>query len=348
MAGTVVSTIDNNKKNYLINGAMDFWQRGSSTSTINNQVLTASSFGGGYHSADRWGTFYNAGPTTRTVFRDSVVPDSSVNYSMRINSDHSGGNGGSGGNIFTWQNVEAEHCADLVGKRVSFSFMVRNETVDEIQVYLQHANSKNNFASTTQIASVVVNDTPSTAWKEIKLENVLIPAGGANGIRVQISFQGQWVSGASLTQIYITKLMLNEGASAAPFRRSGDTLAQEFHNCARYFIKFRPSAARVTLHSITMRSADGNTLYGSLPIPVRMRTNASIIHSGSTSVNLRRLSTGAGVSFTLDISVIQTAVQDPDQHGINLRIDSTNVPLTTGELFSWPIETRPIYLSAEI
>ena len=97
------------RKNVLINGNFDFWQRG-----------TAGTYSSGiwqYLSADRWGGHFDQTPTGAALERSSQVPNSGSSYSMEVKGGTSGGNG----NCYLSQRVESN---DLRQIRKMNSFTV--------------------------------------------------------------------------------------------------------------------------------------------------------------------------------------------------------------------------------
>ena len=91
--------------NFLINGAFDIWQRGTSSTT------------NGVYIADRWLHSRSAG--THTVSRSTDVPDATLPYSLSFAST-------SGTAPYITQRIEAANAIPLVGQTVTFSIWAKS------------------------------------------------------------------------------------------------------------------------------------------------------------------------------------------------------------------------------
>jgi len=100
--GSIASINSFGFKNRLINGALDFWQRGTTFSNL------------GTYGPDRWTARYNdcVGNYTRIALSDLV----GFTYSNQIIKS-----GASNGSAFLQQAIETLNCRDLLGKKVTFS-----------------------------------------------------------------------------------------------------------------------------------------------------------------------------------------------------------------------------------
>ena len=100
--GSIASINSFGFKNRLINGALDFWQRGTTFSNLSG------------YGPDRWAAKYNdcAGNYTRIALSDLV----GFTYSNQIVKS-----GASNGSAFLQQAIETLNCRDLLGKKVTFS-----------------------------------------------------------------------------------------------------------------------------------------------------------------------------------------------------------------------------------
>lgn len=203
-------------QNYIINGAMDFWQRGT---TISNGPGGAS-----YTPADRW-RGGSSGATT-TYAQSTDVPSSLYSYSLE---------GSDGSNSYSWvaQRIESENSRLLVGKTVTLRFWIKTTSPD-VRLYLGYAGSKDVFSGGAEIENTSVSSQiTSGAWSLVTYRfNTVIPTQGANGLELIIYYN--YASGAAQSA-KITGFQLNEGPVAAPFQRAGGTIGGELALCQRYF-----------------------------------------------------------------------------------------------------------------
>jgi hypothetical protein len=75
--------------------------------------------------------------------------------------------------------------------------------------------------------------------------------------------------------------MLNEGYTAAPFRRAGGTIGAELQLCQRYYSTLT-STGNSTLPGVTGYATSGSVMNWQFLLPVPMRGLNSITNSGST------------------------------------------------------------------
>lgn len=195
-------------RNRIINGTMDFWQRGTS------------GFGPGGYGADRW---YLDGASA-TSSRNTDVPNSTFLYSNEW------GYPGTA-SCSLRQRIEAANCRDLAGQTVTVSFWAKSISGTTALSYsLSYPTTTDNFSGVSEgnIASfVTIAATPSTSWTYYTF-SVAVPAASTTGL--QLSFNRN--SGGSATT-RITGVQLEVGTVATPFERR--QYGQELSLCQRYY-----------------------------------------------------------------------------------------------------------------
>jgi hypothetical protein len=191
-------------KNFLINGGMDVWQRGTS-------------FSGTVYTADRWCINYGTSPT---VTQSTDVPNSNFLYSISV----------SGSNYTTiGQRIESFNARQLVGKTITLSFWAKQTSGSVFGVALYSATAVDNFASITQISSNNPSVTSSWAYSQIQIPASSVVSSVANGLFV--AFNGPVGSSTFL----LAGLQLEIGSVATAFSRAGGTLSGELAACQRYY-----------------------------------------------------------------------------------------------------------------
>lgn len=209
-------------KNYLINGAFDFWQRGTTFTSPSSWT----------YSADRWlvGAFSGAiGSVTQQALTPGEIPDFDGAYFIRIAT-------GTATDLDIIQKIE--DVRKMAGKTVTLSFWTRTSTATNSS--FDYAEFAQNFGSggSGSVAtghSSVLNGTWGTSWTRCSVTfNVPSISGktiGTNShiqfrIDINNSFSGNWD---------ITGVQLEIGAVATTFSRAGGTIGGELSLCQRYY-----------------------------------------------------------------------------------------------------------------
>ena len=233
--------------NYLINGAFDFWQRGTSSTT------------NGVYLADRWIHYRDAG--THTVSRSTDVPaDADVQYSLQFAST-------SGTNPDIIQRIESVNSLQFAGQRVTLSVWAKSTVgTNGLSWYSTYAGSTDNWSSPVLDASgsftasmTVGNWTRYTATFNV---NALATRGYAINIYRNVTT-------TSTTTLY-AGVQLELGSLATRFERAGSTYTEEQNACFRYYYRAVAESAYGWFGQMHMAS----NVLGLLPItvPVNMRT----------------------------------------------------------------------------
>lgn len=194
--------------NILINGGLDFWQRGTN-------------FSGYTYGADRWlggagATTYAKGvgsPSARTVAHARIAGSGFLNIAQRI---------------------ESANTRMLDGQQVTISFKARHPAgTDPFYVQVVYPTIPDNYG----VSNVMVSYQPlgvgsTSAWQTFPYTFEVSSAMASNGFQVAI---GNFSAGANTYEI--GEVMLNEGSVALPFRRAGNSIAEELAICQRYYEK---------------------------------------------------------------------------------------------------------------
>lgn len=250
--------------NYIINGAFDFWQRG--TSATNNT---------GYL-ADRWYITQNATGVSSNQSRVTTTLQGKLGYALRLSA------GANATSIVEWgvrQVLERGHIETLAGKTVTLSFWYRsNKTGTHGARIIGLGTGAVDFTAGFTVSTADTwqrySITTSAPYGSITAWSTTNPAD--IGSYVDVGFKAG-NSGPGFTSIStndyfeVTGIQLEEGSVATPFRRSAGTLQGELAACQRYYIKAVGSIK--TPYNIFN---SGNCQTGSIYFPVTMRTNPVI------------------------------------------------------------------------
>jgi hypothetical protein len=293
-------------KNALINGAFDYWQRGTSF------TLTA----GGTYTSDRWAaTRQNgAGTVTRKSFPvdSSTVPNSAPNF---LSFNQSTAATDYAPNIV--QNIE--DVRTFAGQTVTLSLYVKASKTIAISLFA-YQNGGSGGTSQTGLSPTVIGNA-TTSWTRLSY-TFAMP-----------SVSSLTVGTSSMTQIYLqmplndtytvdfSQVQLEVGSVATSFTRAGGTLQGELAACQRYYYRLVSGSTYGVFNQYGIASSSTNIVSG-LALPVTMRTNPSGTIDFS---NLRAIAQQIGVYNAISAVTIDTLATTPNYLGLNL----TTTGLTT-------------------
>ena len=232
---TIINSGSPTRPNYIINGGMDFWQRGSNFLDLGDR-----------YTADRWFRFKQNGGGTglRTelianVNGLEVHPGTVTNRAMRWGRKSGDTDVDAQELVYA---MESKDATNLSGKDVVLSFFVRRGS-DFNADLIARVTAGEGFdqpvigAWTNDVD--VLDDSIANADLPLGFERVYftfpVPQVKTQ-MRIIVKYIPTGTAGAN-EYIDITSVQLEEGISPSPFKRSGLTIADEFTNCQRYFEK---------------------------------------------------------------------------------------------------------------
>jgi hypothetical protein len=211
-------------KNFIINGGMDIWQRG--TSFVPAAV--------GY-AADRWG-FNNVSSATYSRQASGLT---NFQYAMRIQRTAASI---STNQISIYQSLETVNTLPLANKTVTVSFWARaganfSPTSSLLGSFLYYGtgtdqNIQSSYTGTTLVAST--NATLTTSWQRFTYTGTV--SSSANELALGFTHNPTGVAGAN-DYADITGIQLELGSTATTFSRAGGTIQGELAACQRYYEK---------------------------------------------------------------------------------------------------------------
>lgn len=213
-------------KNVLINGAFDFFQRGTSTtvSSSSGNVFNA------YYAPDRWGTTYVGGTgSTFTISQQTQTPAAisglELPYFLRYAVTTAG--------TYTYRDLvqRIEDVRTLAGQTVTLSFYAKASASMSLQ-----ANFYQNFGSG---GSADVSGSTLTTWNLTTSWQRFTVTGTMPSVSGKTIGAGSWTSivfilPATTFQMDITGVQLEAGSVATPFSRAGGTIGGELALCQKY------------------------------------------------------------------------------------------------------------------
>lgn len=258
--------------NFLINGAFDIWQRGTSSTT------------NGVYIADRWLHSRSAG--THTVSRSTDVPDATLPYSLSFAST-------SGTAPYITQRIEAVNAIPLIGQTVTLSVWAKS-TVGTGSLLWQTGyptTTVDTFSATTVDQSGTFEATMTVGtWTRYSATFTV----SANAVRGYFVLFYRNVTTTSTTTLY-AGAQLEIGTAATSFRRNAPSIQAELAACQRYY---QQSGLTVNAYNDNVmlfheRFSGSGSYWGVIPVRTDMRVQPTVVfYSFAGTVN--RISSGAG------------------------------------------------------
>ena len=199
-------------RNRIINGAMDFWQRGTSTTTSSVYL------------ADRWQAQFPAGGT---VSQETTSVPTGSRYAWKYVA--------SATNPFMQmgQQIEYMNCLDLQNTTVAISFMARSVTSNAGSTALTVRTRTIAGIDGTCLFAGSNSDTAitlTTSWTRYTVTRTLPATFGS--LSLEFVLGNSHVSGDG---IMLSQIQLEAGSVATPFERR--SYGQELALCQRYYEK---------------------------------------------------------------------------------------------------------------
>ena len=249
--------------NYIINGGMDIWQRGTS--------FTSTGYG-----PDRW----YLPISNATVSQETSDLPVGFQYGVKYVTT------GTGFAQFN-QTLERTQVIPLRGKTVTFSAYVKisGSFSGNWATQALYSNSSDAYSSTTTLISGSAKNvatSATTSW--IRITNTFVVPSDAVGLRIENLPDTQSASGVT---VRMTGMQLEEGSVATPFRRNANSIQGELAACQRYYQQsWTPSAAG----PIPLHVADGGLKTVAVRFSPEMRTTPTFSYTSSASVTQNGLS----------------------------------------------------------
>jgi hypothetical protein len=252
-------------KNRVVNGGMDWWQRGTSFNFAN----TSSNY-----SADRWAAISaTVGTMTRQTTSDTTnLPN--IQYCARI--QRTAAQTGTSA-IGIYQFFESVNAIPYAGQTVTLSFYARRganfsatSNALSANLYTGTGTDQNPFVAYTGSANPITGTaTLTTTWQRFTFTGTL--AATATELYISLGFTPTGTAGAA-DYFEITGVQLELGSYATTFSRAGGTIQGELAACQRYLQVWPPIAGTANAQTIANASYYSSTsAFATLQLPVEMR-----------------------------------------------------------------------------
>ena len=303
-------------RNFIINGGMDIWQRGTSFSLAASAPTT--------YLADRWCATTAANQTT-TVSRQATGDTTNLpflQYALRY--QRNSGSTGTAGNYLSCS-LETVNSIPLAGRTVTFSFYARaganyspTSSALGFGVYYGTGTDQNFQGTYTGITAVATSTaTLTTTWQRFTVTGTV----ASSATELAVYFLYTPTGTASTNDYYeITGVQLEVGSVATQFSKAGGNIAGELAACQRYY--WRTSTTQ-NYPFIALGGAASTTAYNGWCIfPAPMRIVPTVIEYSTL-----QLVTYAGSAFT--ISAITLGGSVGSTTSIELNVTSSGMTAGT-------------------
>jgi len=261
-------TLDQNaegNRNYIINGARDFYQRGTSGSLGNSEYLTSDRF-----------LHQEGGPSTDLTTARSVDTPTNENFEY---SDSFSAILATAGRLTTCTRLEAKEIEPLIGRQATISIWLKESSANyDLQIY--SAATKDtwpaNIEPTANQVEEVFSISNDNTWQKYSF-TFEVTTNFDNGIAIALTSQ----DGSILTghEMRTTGWKLEEGSEASKFTRAGSTYAGELALCKVYYVKSTARAIGTSIGTATGASR----IYSPAQFPVEMRSTPAVTLTTSVS-----------------------------------------------------------------
>jgi hypothetical protein len=255
--------------NYIINGAFDVWQRGTSFLAV-----------AGYN-ADRWSQPFASNNSER-----STDAPSGFEYSIKFNRTS-----GTRAGINT--RLESSNVRGLLNTPITISFWAKEDAAngDTLRVEVRYASAKDNFA--TLVGSQNSSEfTLSTTWQRFSY-TITPDSNVVDGMQITLS------ANAINTDFLVTGVQLEAGSVATPFKRNAPSLQGELAACQRYYYRTTATAGGLIFANAYANSA--TQARGAVHFPTTMRVAPTSLDQSGTPLDYRAQRQG---TTTVDCSAI--------------------------------------------
>jgi hypothetical protein len=249
------------RKNYIINGNFDIWQRGTSLGS-----------GAGY-TADRWRNNLNGG----TIARDQgsfTVGQTDVPNNPEFYYDFDRTVANTGVNLFLEQRIE--DVKTLSSETVTVSFWAKYTTNAPTSLNIRFVQNFGSGGSTAVGTDLTTTQTITSSWVKYTLTGTIPSISGktvGSGNYVALQFQNQ---NLEVFDIQIAQVQVEKGSVATDFEVRH--IGEEYQNCLRYYNRY---VADDTVYCLVAQGTYNTSTQILVLVnhPVKMRTAPTMSYS---------------------------------------------------------------------
>jgi hypothetical protein len=272
-------------KNKIINGAFDFWQRGTSFSNPTN----------GTYTADRWFVELDGSGFTRTISQQTFTPGTAPvagyegQYFYRWDNSVAGT-----GNTINALSTRLEDIRTFAGQTVTFSFWAKADASRALTVYAYQQSSGGSGTVTTTVGSATL----TTSWARYTM-TVAIPSlsGITIGTNSNLQIRIAMPTGTTMTCDF-WGMQMEASSVATAFQTATGTLQGELAACQRYYYRFAATGTNQYFGAAYARSA--SFAFAIVKQPVTMRSAPSLAFASGSNYFRFQLGSGDFDVTTLD------------------------------------------------
>ena len=242
-------------QNYIINGAFDIWQRGTSIPSA-----------GGAVGADMWREYTDTGSGTQSKDAGVQGPPGVVvapqSYKFTA--------GGSATNWNIFQIIETLNAANLAGKTVTLSAYMSSSSARNFALSLSYSTGTDTIwtGAWTTIATTQV----SVGTSMSRVSATFTVPSAARTLSASVS-SGSTNLAAGAT-VNVVGVQLEEGSTATAFRRNSPSVQSELAACQRYYQRYTNDGSS-TYQTVGQGQAQSSTqAHFMIPLLVSMRKTA--------------------------------------------------------------------------
>lgn len=283
-------------KNVVINGAMDYWSRGT--------TFSFSGVGAGGYTADRWNSTVNGTNTNFTTTQDTSVPTPAFSYSLKTTQTSSAAT--SVTEYGLRYKIEQQSAQTLTGQYATISFWYKTSQTGShyVRTSTISGTGSTDYAATFNVPT-------ANTWQLVKFTtstflNITAWTGAANswGAYIDLGFTGA-IGGQGTTipanaYFQITGVQLESGNVATPFARAGGSIGDELALCQRYFQVLLNGSNNAYENFGISTFWSSNRLLFNVRLPVTMRTSPTLTISAASDFVIENGPTGGYVANNWD------------------------------------------------
>jgi hypothetical protein len=273
------------KRNKLINGSMNVYQRGSVAATTS-----------GAYTLDRW--FVTPTGATVTVTQSTATVPTNFTASLNV------AGAASVTNVSAYQRIESINCQELTsGSKVTVSGYIYQSTgsaVTTATVALTTPTASDNYASTTSAATTyTIPSFASATWTYFS-NTFTLTTGCTNGLQLTIALG----TGLTTGSFNLTGVQLEVGSVATPYERQ--IYSEQLAQCQRYYYNGTFATAGTTsttqcnsqfIFPVTMRSSPTVSAYPSGTYTITVFGSGDFTSTSPGGVSVASNANGAKVDF---------------------------------------------------
>ena len=260
------------RKNVIINGNFDIWQRGTS-------------FTGSKYTADRWDVVVSGTGTTTTTQQAFTLGQTDVpnepKYYLRI-AKSSGVSGASGGDVLT-QKVESVRT--FAGQTATLSFYAKASESTTIDFFLkQHFGTGGSPSSDVDQTPTGVSVT--TSWQKFTVTQAFPSISGKtigtnNDDYLELIMR---IDNGSNASVDFAQVQWEKGSVATDFEYR--PIGEEYSLCQRYYLKWSYDEFD-TIQTVGVGCYNSATqILAIIPHPVKMRANPTLSYSNLSHLDI--------------------------------------------------------------